>query len=155
VAVVAISASEKQRGGGHIKDFAEFQQRLAALGLSHLVVLRPMFYWDVTFWDWSVWSDGGAMETLERQIHSILFPNVAFSWHDWCRAKGIDPIPEQPGGNWRNCKCDVQAIWTHIHNRRDVFVTSDETFHSATKKPALINLGANRIEYPDTAVSFL
>jgi hypothetical protein len=113
-----------------------------------------MFYFDISFWDHCLWSDD-LMITLERQIHAILFPNVEFSWQDYCRTNDIDPIPNSPSGKWRNCKCDVQAMWSHIHAKRDVFVTSDKNFHRPEKKAALIALGAKRIEYPDEAVRLL
>lgn len=153
VSVVAISASEKQPRGGYIQNFQRFRARLAALGLAHLDILRPMAYWDITFWESSLWADP-KMEALERQIHLILFPNVQFSWEDYCRANGLDPA-SAPTGRWRNYKCNVQSIWTHIYNKKDVFVTSDEDFHTAAKKQALIGLGANRIVYPCEAVSLL
>jgi hypothetical protein len=57
VGVVAISASEHQRHGGHLENFAVFEQRLFALGVGHLELLLPMLYFDVTFWDASLWSD--------------------------------------------------------------------------------------------------
>ncbi|MBV8891626.1 hypothetical protein [Bradyrhizobium sp.] len=153
-AVVAISASEKQQGGGHIQNIAEFHARMAELGLGHLDALKPMGYWDVTLYDWSLSVDDPAMEELEQKIHAALFPDVAFSWADYCRANGLDPA-STPTGKWRNCKCDVQAIWAHIYGQRDVFVTSDRNFHVATKKATLIGLGARYIEYPNDAVSLL
>src|ERR1700730_7089117 len=54
----------------------------------------------------------------------------SFHWQDYCRANGLDPATSPPSREyrkWRNCKCDVQAIWSHIHGKRDVFVTSDGT----------------------------
>jgi hypothetical protein len=57
VAVVAISASENQQGGGAIRNFGEFRERLSRLGLGHLEILPPLLYWDITFWDWSLWAD--------------------------------------------------------------------------------------------------
>lgn len=154
VAVVAMSASEKQQDGVYIKNFEEFRERLVGLDLAHLDILKPMAYWDIGFWDWCLWS-GPDMQSLEKQIHTILFPNVEFSWQDYCRANGLDPATSAPSGNWRNCKCDVQAIWSHIHGKRDVFVTGDRNFVAATKRPALINLGANAIECPEGAISLL
>jgi hypothetical protein len=153
VAVVAISASEKQQGGGYIQNIAEFRARLRTLGLGHLDILPPIMYWDVTFWDYSLWSDA-AMQAIEQQVHEVLFPNVEFLWEDYCRANGLDSA-STPAGKWRNCKCDVLAIWSHIHGNRDVFVTSDGNFHSSAKKEAVISLGAKYIEYPDDAVSLL
>ena len=75
VAVVAMSASEKQLDGVCIKNFEEFRERLAGLDLVHLDILKPMAYWDIGFWDWCLWS-GSDMVLLEKQIHTILFPNV-------------------------------------------------------------------------------
>jgi hypothetical protein len=153
VAVVAISASERQPGGGYIQNFGEFRARLAELGLAHLDILRPIMYWGFTFWDYSLWSDA-AVQALEKRIHEILFPNVEFLWEDYCRAAGLDPA-STPAGRWRNCKCDVLAIWSHIHGNRDVFVTSDGNFHIAAKKAALVALGARHIETPSDAVLLL
>jgi hypothetical protein len=153
VAVVAISASENQQDRRYIRNFAEFQYRLATLELSHLNILRPMFYWDITFWDWAYWSDE-SMEALERKIHDVLFPNVEFLWRDFCRAV-INPPPEHASGKWRNSKCDVQALWSHIYAGQEVFVTSDGNFHATTKKAALIALGAQRIEYPADAIALM
>jgi hypothetical protein len=157
VAVVAMSASEKQQDGVYIKNFEEFRERLAGLDLVHLDILKPMAYWDIGFWDWCLWS-GSDMVLLEKQIHTILFPNVEFSWQDYCRANGLDPATSPPSREyrkWRNCKCDIQAIWSHIHGERDVFVTSDGKFFAAAKRSALTSLGAKGIECPEDAISLL
>jgi len=149
VAVVAMSASEKQKDGRHIKNFATFVQRLDTLGLGHLPVLAPMWYLDITFLDWCLLSDA-AMESLERKIHEVLFPNIEFLWTDYCRVHlGTNTVDAR----WRNAKCDVQALWTHVFNKRDVFVTSDRNFHSTAKKTRLVGLGAGRIEFPESAAS--
>ena len=154
VALVAISASEKQRGGGHLESFSEFQQRIASLGLAYLELLPPMFYWDVTYWDWCICSNS-EMEVEEKKIHEILFPNVEFLWQDYCAVRGwkLNDITLTHG--WRNPKCDVQALWSHIFHKRNVFITTDRNFHAQSKKQKLMALGANRIETPESAVSFL
>jgi hypothetical protein len=100
-----------------------------------------------------------AMRKLEHEIHSILFPTVPFLGEDYCRANSLDPLDPPPNPStgkwrkWRNCKCDVLAIWSHIHHKRDVFVTSDPAFHK--KKTALIALGAGRFERLEGALSLL
>jgi hypothetical protein len=154
VAVVAMSASEKQQGGLYIQNFAEFRDRLVSLGLGHLEVILPMAYCDISFLDHCLLTDE-EMVKLEREIHSTLFPTVQFQWQDYCRANSIDPPNDSPTGRWRNCKCDVQVVWSHIHSKRDVFVSSDSNFHKADKKSALIALGAGRIEHPKSALSLL
>lgn len=154
VAVVAISASEKPKDGIQPKNFSMFQDRLATIGLSHLEILRPMMYFDVTFFDWCLWSDK-KMQLLEKKIHDVLFSNLDFVWAD-CEKK---LAPSEDANDmfikWRNAKCDVQAIWSHINYGRDIFVTSDGNFHAATKRPALVALGAGRIETPDSAITLI
>ncbi len=152
VGLVAISASERQKNGGALEDFRVFERRLASLGLDRLMLLPPMMYWDLGFWDQGLWTDE-LMEELEQKIHSVLFPNIQFSWSDFCKERAVDVNSCDP--RWRNAKCDVQAIWSHIHHSRDVFVTSDLNFHQLNKKQSLIKLGAGRIETPEAAVSFL
>jgi hypothetical protein len=157
VAIVAISASEKQKDGRHLRNFQEFQERLNSLGLGHLAILSAIGYTDVSFFDRCIWANESIV-ALERKIHEILFPDVEFTWCDYCRANGFDPKSAPSGewrDRWRNCKCDVQAMWSHIHYGRDIFVTSDSKFHAMTKKPALVALGARRIEYPKDAVSLM
>lgn len=150
VGLVAISASERQRDGAVIENFGTFQERVMRLGLGELELLAPMMYWDVTFWDFSLWSDDDA-ERLERKIHEILFPGIEFEWIDYAQARGLDPNSQAPEKRWRNAKCDVQAFWSHAFRKRNVFVSSDKNFHAATKKPRLLALAGGRIEYPEGA----
>jgi hypothetical protein len=154
VALVAISASERQKNNGHLENFSTFQERLTSLGLGHLELLHPMLYFDVTFWDASLWSEE-QMQTLERSIHEILFPNIPFLWSDYCVAEGLDPIAETSDRKWKNAKCDVQAFWSHVWRKRDVFVTSDDNFHKNLKKPQLIALAGGHIETPASAAALV
>ena len=154
VALFAISASERQKGNGHLEEFSTFQERLASLGLGHLELLHPMLYFDVTFWDASLLSDE-KMEALERSIHEVLFPNIPFLWFDYCAANGLDSTAETPDRKWKNAKCDVQAFWSHAWNKRDIFVTSDGNFHKDLKKSQLIALAGGNIETPASAVALV
>ena len=151
--MVAISASERQQAV-QIENFTEFQKRLSDLDLGHLNILPAMFYWDITFFDHSLLPDD-AMIKLEKDIHDTLFPNVEFSWAAYCEARGLSSDDQIFKSGWRNAKCDVQALWAHIHHRRDVFVTSDKRFHSVAKKNALLSLGSGEIVYPDTVAAQL
>lgn len=154
VGIVAISASERQKDNKNLESFSTFQQRLASLKLAHLELLHPMAYFDVTFWDASLWAND-VMQTFERSIHEILFPDIPFLWLDYCITNGLDPKLETPDRKWRNAKCDVQAFWSHSWRKRDVFITSDGNFHKASKKHKLIELTGGRIETPASAVSLL
>lgn len=154
VAVIAISASERQKDNGHLENFSMFQERLASIGLAHLELLHPMAYFDVTFWDASLWCDE-TMQTLERAIHEILFPGIPFLWADYCAANGLDSSSETPDRKWKNAKCDVQAFWSHAWRKRDVFVTSDGNFHAESKKHRLIEIAGGDIETPASAASLM
>lgn len=146
VAVSAIGASERQRAGGYAQNFSEFQAKLAAVGFNVLELLLPLAYLDICFWDHCVMVNEN--ETLERQIHDVLFPSIEFTWPDYASARGlsIDAIDK----NWRNAKCDVLGIWCHIKRGGGVFVTSDMNFHN--KREKLAALGAGTIAMPADAL---
>jgi hypothetical protein len=154
VALIAISASERQKDNGRLENFSTFQERLASLGLGYLKLLHPMMYFDVTFWDASLWSDE-EMQVLERSIHEILFPNIPFLWSDYCAANGLDSTAETRDRKWKNAKCDVQAFWSHAWRKRDVFVTSDDNFHKELKKRQLTALAGGHIERPESAAALV
>ena len=150
VAVLAIGASERQMDHGYLSNSADYYSRLDRLGVGHLRTLLPMAYFDVTFLDGCLMSDG-AMTAVERQVHEILFPNVIFNYGQHCQDRGIDELPVDRA--WRNVKCDVQAMWCHLHYARNVFVTSDKNF--LRKSEALIELGAGNVLEPAEAAKLL
>jgi hypothetical protein len=157
VAVVAIMASEKQRPGQRVEDFGTFRSRLSHLGLGHLGLCLPLFYFDISFFDHCLWASPDAV-ALEQRIHRVLFPQIEFEYEDFCKARGLAVAPnvwDKPREPWRNAKCDVQAIWSHINGGRNTFVSDDDDFHKATKKPALLDLGAGKIERPEAAAGLL
>jgi hypothetical protein len=129
VAVVAVSASERQSGDEYLRSYDEFETRLKDLGLSHLRILLPVLYCDIGFWDRGLWADA-AMKRREQEIHAVLFPTIEFAWQDFARAAGIEAlsIKSREARRWRNAFCDRQMYWAHDHNDRDLFVTSDSNF---------------------------
>lgn len=143
VCVLAISASERRREGASAKSFLEFKGKLENIGLDTVEMLKPIGYWDLTFWDYCLWGDPN--DTLEKSIHDVLFSEVTFRGQP----------DETKSARWRNAKCDVLGMWSHIHYQCDVFVTSDGNFHKATKKPRLIELGAKAIVTPEEGVAML
>lgn len=152
VCLPAIMASEKLRDGTYRSNFAGFVEWLHSLGLAHLKLLYPPMYLDITFFGRSVLADES--DDLERKIHAVLFPDIDFNFCDYCAARCIEPNTG-PVAKWRNAKCDVLSMWCHIHYAGDVFVSSDENFHKAAKKPQLIALGAKAILRPSEASSHL
>lgn len=148
VFIPAISASENQQGGKAHANFQEFEHFLKRIGCYDCYLLNPIGYFDLTFWDHCVY---GPSE-LEKPIHNILFPRIPFEYGNYCRLLGIDPSSGTVDKKWRNAKCDVLAIWCHIHYGNDIFITNDGNFHKATKKSRLIALGAKEILRPREAV---
>lgn len=129
LSIVAISASENQKGGLPSRTFEDFEKKIVAAGLDGVNILIPMGYWDVCYWDRFMW--GGDPE-LEKKIHNILFPGT--------------PIenPEKfsySERKWRNNKCDVQVAWSHIYYKQNILVTRDGNFHKNKRSLAGIGVG--------------
>jgi hypothetical protein len=151
--VAGISASERQPGGHYAPNFGLFRQKLVNVGLGGVEILKPIGYWDVTYYEWCLWTNDKLVE-LERQIHSILFPNIEFAYTDYCTARGVMDT-SQVDRKWRNAKCDVLAMWCHIYNGGRIFVTSDPNFLKPNKKAALQTLGAGEIGTPDESLQIV
>ena len=152
--VVAIGASERMPGGYYAQNFAVFQEKIAATGLEKAEILPCIAYADITFLDRCL-AANDEMVDLERKIHEILFPQIAFSYRDFCAKNDIDVNITPVNAKWRNAKCDVLGMWSHITFNDDIFVTSDSNFFKQTKRPDLIALGAKDILTPQDAVAKL
>jgi len=152
--IPAIAASENQQGGVLHTNFAQLQKFLAEIGCERCTLLNPMLYLDISFLDHAILADE-QMVSLEQKIHDILFPNIPFLWSEYCRRFGLDSDDEVTDRKWRRAKCDVQAMWCHIHYSNDIFVTQDNNFHKTTKKAELVALGAQEILRPSECLSKL
>jgi len=149
VCVPAIAASERQPDGQQLSNFGQFRERLEQIGLESSEILRPIAYLGIAYLDWCVLS-GPILETKERAIHEILFPSIAFKAAEHC-----PPVDVDGRRKWRNAKCDVQAMWCHIHYGGNIFITRDRNFHKMSKKSRIEALGAGEIATPEQAVAFL
>jgi len=152
VAVLGISASERQPGGGYLKSIADFHARLERAGVASLTIYKPTGIYDVTFWDWSVFVTPESA-ALERRIHDAMFQPSEFDWSAVAGASGED-VQSTTGPayrKWRNRRCDVQGLLAHITNSGDVFVTSDG--HFLDNATTLLELGAGRIATPSAAAA--
>jgi len=146
----AISASEKQLEGTYLDNFHRFKQRVEVLGLGQARLLKPIGYYDVTYWDYCL-SPDDRMTELERRIHDILHPRIEYKYRDYCVARSLNPDAEPIEHKWRNAKCDVLVAWSHIHYGGHLLVTRDYNFHKAAKLQALVGLGAGKIVFPTDA----
>lgn len=148
--VVAISISERLPGGRIAKTFKEYKERLKNIGLGNIEILKPMANFSLSFWDWCVYGDG--MESFDKQLHGILFPDIEFGYKEHCLKNNISPFESSIDWQWLNAKSAVQLILSHIHNGGGIFVTSDSNFHKVSKKECLIPLGAGDILTPKEAL---
>ena len=153
VRIPAIAASEAQKGGGSL-GVEQFSQRLTAVGLDEVKLLRPMAYSNITLTNFSL-AHEEEMLKLEKQIHRILCPQIEFHYTVYNAARSGGQSHSPIAKRWLNAKCDIQSMWCHIHYDGDIFVTGDNDFHKKTKKGQLIALGAGMICRPNEAVALL
>jgi hypothetical protein len=85
VAISSVGASERQSAGGYAQNFSEFQAKLKAIGFENLELLPPLAYMNICFVDHCVMSSEN--DTLEQDIHNVLFPNIEFMWVDYAKAR--------------------------------------------------------------------
>jgi hypothetical protein len=151
--IPAISASERQREGKYLPNFSAFEARLRRLGLDGVPHLLPLCYFGIGFLNHCLLA-GEELITLERRIHDILHPNIQFVYGEYLVARQL-PSTTPLDGKWRNAKCDVQVMWSHIWHKGTVLVTNDRNFRKATKRPQLVGLGAGEIIEPLAANPYL
>ena len=129
---VAISGSERKPDGTYATNFAEFQDKLAAVGLLGFESLPTLLIWDVTFWDHSLWGSDELIAQA-RSLHDVLFPESPFDYREYCEKFDVDIEAPATDRKWRNRLCDALALWTHLHFGGGIFVTSDKNFHKPSK----------------------
>ena len=134
VAVVAASGSEIRIAGNKVENIEDFFVWLDTLGMKDLDVLKPIFYWGISFWNWAIYADDKGSQ-LDSNLQALLFPALP------------KENPEDPENyKWRNAKHDVLIAWAHIWNAGNVFITRDRNF--LDKKDELIALGAGNVMHP-------
>ena len=159
LAVPGIGASERLPTGTYAPTFEQFHRRLRSLSAREIEILKPLAYYDITYWDWCVYA-GDDLLILEEKIHRILFPRNDFALKPESARTGLGPDGStaswaQELVKWRNRKCDTLGMWCHIHYQADGFVTRDGNFHKRSKKPQLIKLGAKLILSPEEAIALV
>lgn len=129
---------------GHEGKYAQPEEELFAecrqAGLFSPELIDYPLDWDMGLWE--VGCTGEEAYSLELKIHAILFPNHPSSFSDQQEPRLRRKV--------RNVRCDVFAIWGHIHSSRDYFVTLDKRFHR--RKDLLGEVGARGIVTPSELV---
>lgn len=148
--VPAISASERTRDSSK-PDYTRFRAIVDGLAIANVGEVLPLAYLNMAFVGHCLIA-GDTLIAHEKRIHEVLFPRIEFLYRDYAARMGKS---EAEHHKWENAKCDVQALWSHIHADNDVFVTEDRNFHKVTKKQRLIELGAKAICTPREARELL
>ena len=103
LAILGISASENQKAFYQGQDFTGFQNRVSVLGLGKLVILKPIAFWDVTFWDWCISPTDKDIKLL-NDLWVVIFPK---SESDWVKRAAANGIREYPSSK---AKHDANAV---------------------------------------------
>lgn len=130
--LATISASERQRGGIYASNYTEFQEKIIQLGLGHLATLQHPGHYGVSYYDQASYGDN-ITEDFERKLHAILFPRKAFEHTILPRKHDVEPNSSETDKKWRNARCDVLSLWSHIRFGGGIFVTADRNFLADTK----------------------
>jgi hypothetical protein len=142
LAIVAVSASENQRGGVIHQTYQVFEEKLRRVGLSDAFELMPLGIWDVFYWGHFLWSDD-EMVDLANQIRNVLFPGIPSNPLQ-------NPVEEYV---WRNQLCDVLVAWCCIFHEWGTLVTRDRNFHD--NRSDLKKLGLNQVLQPKEALELV
>ena len=152
LAILGISASENQKAFYHDQDFIGFQNRVSELGLGKLAILKPIAIWDVTFWDWCIFSTEEDAKLL-NDLRLAIFPKSEPNWVKRAAANGIDVNDNtcKESKKWKNELCDAQIAWATIHNKYDALVTLN-TLDFQRNQLALKSLGLPAVWTPEEAL---
>jgi hypothetical protein len=154
VALVSVSASERQQGDKYLENYSDFVERLKSLGLSDLPVLPTIAYWNIGFYGVGLYGGNPAMVRREREIQSILFPGIEFEWPVYASKAGlqVNDLSNPGARRWRNAFCDRQMFWAHDHNNRDYFATRDGNFLRLVGRPEFAD---TKVLTPSEAASLI
>lgn len=153
VALVMVSASERQPGDTYLSTYADFNERVSGLGLGQLKQIPGLAYYDLCYWDHALFPSDACV-VREKTLHEALFPSIPFKWSDFALERGVNPDDRTSPTymKWRNAWCDRQMAWSHDHHSRDIFVSRDRNFAKLNVAPAFPNF---RAMSPEEAAALL
>lgn len=132
--VVNVGAWEMLQRGVVPGDYSTFEALLQRAEIDHLPRLNPMALVDIAYINRCVIANDEMIDLAQR-IRDVLFP-VPLTPDEMIEKKR------------RNRLCDVHTLWCHIHNKHEVFVTSDQNFLKASRVAGLAALGVGRVCLP-------
>jgi len=158
VALLATSASENTKSRVFPCSAELFLQRVARQGWQDLPLVPMPAISDLSFWDHAYYvDDDEEFDRMYDALWAVMASNIASDPEKHlCEGQTFndDAIHSEALAKWRNAWCDVMSAYTHIHERRDVFVTNN-TKDFQDKREALAVLGMRCIATPAEAVLLL
>lgn len=155
ISILGISASERQLGGGQLRNIGEFIARLERIGASRLEILKPIGVREVTFWDWCIFASDQDSQLL-AELHTQMSPNIRHSWPDYAAEQPVDPHDRSTRAHrkWINAHCDAQVAWACVHYQQDALITMNT--HDFQKNASkLFALGLKRVATPEVALTLI
>lgn len=158
VALLAASASENLRSKRFPGSANAFTERVSALGWSDLPLVRMPGVQGLSFVNFSYLVGDG--EKFKRDMDALwqaIAPRVPRnpcdhlpSGMEYCNGT----LQSEELSKWRNTWCDVVSAYSHIQERRDIFVTNN-TRDFQKNRDKLSALGMRIIATPAETVSLV
>ncbi|WP_295070327.1 hypothetical protein [Tabrizicola sp.] len=158
VALLAASASENSKSKQFPGNASLFHQRVSALGLQDLPMVRMPGIIGLSYWDFCYRVEDG--EKFERDMDALwatIAPKVPRKPSEHL-PNGValtdQAIQSEALWKWRNTWCDVISAYSHIHEGRDIFVTNN-TSDFQKNALRLSELGMQHISTPVEALDLV
>ena len=151
VALLAASASENSKSKRFPSNAKLFQDRVSALGWQDLPLVPIPAIYGLSYWDFCYFvEDAEKFDSDMDALWAVVAPKVSRKLTDHL-PDGVeltdDTIQSEALSRWRNTWCDVISAYSHIHERRDIFVTNN-TRDFQKKSEKLSCLGMTHIYTP-------
>jgi len=154
VGLLAASASENNRSRRFPGSAKLFKLRVENLGWDDLPIVPMPAIFGLSYFDFSFFvGDADEFEKSILALWTAMFPKISRDPAMHLKNGQIlidESIQSVELYKWRNAWCDVMSAYSHIHAKRDVFVTAN-TRDFQSKRDLLNQLGMKHICSPDLA----
>lgn len=158
VALLAASASENSKSKRFPGNATLFVQRVSAIGWQDLPLVPMPAVYGLSYLDFCyLVQDGDEFERNMDELWQVIAPRVLRKPSDHLPPGMVlsdDAIQSEHLWKWRNTWCDVVSAYSHIHQRRDIFVTNN-TRDFQSNFEGLSNLGMRHIATPSETLALV
>ncbi len=158
VALLATSASENTKSKRFPGNASLFRDRVKKLGFDHLPIVPMPAVSDLSYYDFCYWvEDSDEFNSTFDKIWSVIASRTSRDFESYLtptQALADGAIQSEECSKWRNSWCDVMSAYSHIHAKRDVFVTQNTKDFQA-HSVRLAELGMTSIKSPNETVAYL